>query len=58
MPGSGIIHADWGFPAQDTEYVVIDVKNQLIPASDLSVIFKQYTLTKNIDGVELYKLDS
>jgi len=58
MPGSGITSGDWGFPDKDTEYVVIDVKNQLIPASDLSIIFKQYTLIKNIDGVELYKLDS
>ena len=56
-PGSGIISADWGFPDKDTEYVVIDVKNQLIPASDLSIIFKQYTLIKSIDGVDLYRLN-
>ena len=58
MHDSGIIKADWGFPDKDTEYVVIDVSNQLIPASDLDIIFKHYTLIKSIDGVELYQLDS
>jgi uncharacterized membrane protein len=57
-PAGGIVNGDWGYPERDTEYIVIDSKNSEMMKSDSEIISMQYTLIKNIDGVELYRLNS
>ncbi len=56
--GSGIINGNWGYPQKDTEYVVIDTQYSPILASEIKHVSKNYTLIKNIDGVELFQLNS
>ena len=56
MAGAGMTKSDWGFPDKDTEYVVVDSKNELLPAVDRKVLLKQYELITDVDGVLLYRL--
>lgn len=54
----GIISHIWGFPDKDTEYIVIDAKNDPWGVSGVSLIKTKYKLIKIIDGIELYRLNS
>jgi uncharacterized membrane protein len=56
-PTGGIINEVWGFPENNTEYVLFDVGNDTVMASNISKIMTQYTLIKNINGVMLYQLN-
>ena len=53
---SGITKSDWGFPAKDTEYVVIDTKFEPLPVDDIGGLTNNYELISNVDGVLLYQL--
>lgn len=54
----GIINHIWGFPDKDTEYIVIDAKNDPWGVTGVSLIKTKYKLIKIIDGIELYRLNS
>ena len=56
-PLGSITNAEWGFPEKDTEYIVIDNKNNPWPGMVVNLISKKYKLLKIIDGVELYQLN-
>lgn len=56
-PGDVMTHI-WGFPENNTEYVIFDTGNDTVMASNLNIIMKQYTLIKSLDGVVLYWLNS
>ena len=56
-PDASIRNAVWGFPDKNTEYVVIDIGNYVVPPG-YAILFKQYDLIKDIDGVLLYRLNS
>lgn len=55
---AGIINGDWGFPSQNTEYVVIDNEDNLVTQHDLDILFKGYTIIADKDEVLLYRLNS
>lgn len=56
-PTGGIQNEVWGFPENNTEYVIFDTGKDTVMISNLNVILKQYTLIKNEDGVVLYRLN-
>ncbi len=56
-PEAGLVNGIWGFPDNNTEYVVFDVGNDAKMASNLNIIMTQYTLIKDVDGVMLFRFN-
>jgi len=57
MAGAGMTTSDWGYPDKNTEYVILDAKDQT-SAPSIKDIAKNYILVMQIDGVLLYKLSN
>jgi uncharacterized membrane protein len=55
---AGITKGDRGYPDRNTEYVVIDTKNNPSNQRYAKNIVKNYTLITEVDGVQLYLLHS
>ena len=53
---AGITEGNWGFPDKDTEYVVIDFKDQPSFVAYSRVLSSKYEFITNVDGVSLYRL--
>jgi uncharacterized membrane protein len=52
-----ITNAVWGYPEKDTEYVVIDTRNDRSFAVYQAAHANEYKLINTVDGVRLYRLN-